>query len=49
MDAVEFLQEPPITSWQTKEVRKRLKDLEKNPSKAISWKEATQKIKRLAK
>ena len=49
MDAVEVLQEPPIPTWQKKEVRKRLKDLEKNPSKAISWKEATQKIKRLVK
>lgn len=49
MDAVELLEEPPIPEWQKKEVRKRLKDLQKNPSKAVSWNEATKKIKQLAK
>lgn len=49
MDAVELLEEPPIPEWQKKEVCKRLKDLQKNPSKAVSWNEATKKIKQLAK
>lgn len=49
MDAVELLEEAPIPNWQKKEVRKRLKDLQKNPSKAISWKAATKTIKQLAK
>jgi hypothetical protein len=49
MDAVELLEEAPIPAWQKKEVRKRLKDLQKNPSKAVSWNDATKKIKRLAK
>jgi hypothetical protein len=48
MDAVELLEEPPIPEWQKKEVRKRLKDLQKNPS-TISWSEGMKKIKRLAK
>ncbi|HRN58349.1 MAG TPA: addiction module protein [Agriterribacter sp.] len=49
LDAVELLEEPPIPEWQKKEVRKRLKDLQKNPSKALSWNEASRKIKQLAK
>ena len=49
LDAVELLKEPPIPEWQKKEVRKRVKDLKKNPSKAIGWSEATKKIKQLAK
>jgi hypothetical protein len=49
MDAVELLEEAPIPDWQTKEVRKRLKDLQKNPSKAINWNDAAKKIKQLAK
>jgi len=49
MDAVELLEEAPIPEWQKKEVRKRLKDLQKDPSKAVSWNEATKKIKQLAK
>ena len=49
MDALELLKEPPIPEWQKKEVRKRLKDLQKNPSKALSWNEASRKIKQLAK
>lgn len=49
MDAVELLEEPPIPDWQKKEVRKRLKDLQKKPSKAISWNESAKKIKQLAK
>ena len=48
LDAVELL-EAPIPEWQKKEVRKRLKDLQKNPSKAVSWNGTTRKIKRLAK
>ena len=49
MDAVELLEEAPVPEWQKKEVRKRLKDLQKNPSKAVDWTEATKKIKQLAK
>jgi len=49
LDAVELLEEAPIPEWQKKEVRKRLKDVQKNPSKAVSWNEATKKIKQLAK
>ncbi len=49
MDAVELLEEAPIPEWQKKEVRKRLKDLKKNPSKAISWNDGIKKIKQLAK
>lgn len=45
----QWLNEPPIPEWQKKEVRKRLKDLKKNPSKAINWNDATKRIKRLAK
>ena len=49
MDAVELLKEPPIPEWQKKEVHKRLKNLQKNPSKAVSWNETVKKIKQLAK
>jgi hypothetical protein len=49
LDAVELLEEAPVPEWQKKEVRKRLKDLKKDPSKAVSWNEATKKIKKLAK
>ena len=49
LDAVELLEEAPIPEWQKKEVSKRLKDLQKKPSKGVSWKEATKKIKQLAK
>lgn len=49
LDAVELLTEPPIPEWQKKEVRKRLKDLKKNPSKAINWNDASKRIKQLAK
>ena len=49
LDAIELLEEAPIPNWQKKEVNKRLKDLQKNPSKGINWNEATKKIKQLAK
>ncbi len=49
LDAIEVLEEAPVLQWQKKEVRKRLKDLQKNPEKAISWTEATRRIKQLAK
>ncbi len=49
LDAVEILEEAPIPEWQKQEVRKRLKDLNKNSAKAITWNEATKKIKQLAK
>jgi hypothetical protein len=51
LDAVEFLPEAEveIPEWQKKEVRKRIKEIQKNPAKAISWTEAQKKIKQLAK
>lgn len=49
LDAVELLEEAPVPEWQKKEVRKRLKDLKKDSSKAVNWNEATKKIKKLAK
>jgi hypothetical protein len=49
LDAVELLEEAPVPEWQKKEVRKRLKDLQKNPSKAVSWDDAKKRIKQLAK
>jgi hypothetical protein len=51
LDAVELLpgEELPIPEWQKKEVRKRIKELQKNPNKAISWEAANKKIKLLAK
>jgi hypothetical protein len=49
IEAVELLNEPPIPEWQKKEVRKRLKDLQKNPSKAINWNDGMKRIKQLAK
>ena len=49
LDAVELLEEAPVPEWQKKEVRKRLKDLQKNPSKAVGWNDAIKKIKQLAK
>lgn len=49
LDAIELLEETPIHEWQKKEVRKRLKDLQKNPAKAISWEDASIKIKLLGK
>lgn len=51
LDAVELLpgEELPIPEWQKKEVRKRIKDLQKNPDKVVSWEVASKKIKQLAK
>jgi hypothetical protein len=51
LNAVEVLpgEELPIPEWQKKEVRKRLKNLEKNPNNAISWQDATKKINQLGK
>lgn len=49
LDAVELLQEAPVPEWQKKEARKRLKDLQKNPAKAVNWNDAVKKIKQLAK
>jgi hypothetical protein len=51
LDAVEFLPEADveIPEWQKKEVRKRIKEIQKNPAKAISWEAAQKKIKQLAK
>ena len=49
LDAIELLEEAPIPTWQKKEVRKRFKDLQKTPSKLVSWNEASKKIEQLAK
>ena len=49
LNAVELLEAPPIPVWQKKEVRKRLKDLQKTPSKAVTWKDAIKGIKQQAK
>ena len=49
LDAVELLEEPPIPDWQKKQVLKRLKDLQKDPSVAVNWDDAVKKIKRLGK
>jgi len=38
-----------IPEWQKEKVFKRLRDLQKNPSKRINWNEASKKIKQLAK
>lgn len=39
----------PIPEWQKKEVRKRIREVQKNLSKAVSWEDAQKKIKQLAK
>ena len=49
LDAIELLEAAPIPGWQQKEVNRRLKDVQKKPLKAISWIEATKKIKQLGK
>ncbi|MDQ6902245.1 MAG: addiction module protein [Bacteroidota bacterium] len=49
LDAIELLDDAPVPQWQKKEVRTRLKELQKNPSKALNWNEASKKIKQLAK
>jgi hypothetical protein len=45
IDAIELLDSPPIPDWQKKEVRRRLKELKKNPSKSIAWSEGLKKNK----
>ena len=47
MEAVEILEEAPIPEWQKKEVRKRVKELKKDPSKGIPWDAAMKTIKQL--
>jgi len=51
LDAVELLSEAEVAipEWQKKEVRKRIREVQKNPSKAVSWEEGQKKIKQLAK
>ncbi len=51
LDAVELLPEAgvEIPEWQKKEVRKRIREVQKTPAKAISWEQAQKKIKQLAK
>jgi hypothetical protein len=39
----------PIPEWQKKEVRKRIREVQKSPGKAVSWEAAQKKIKQLAK
>jgi hypothetical protein len=38
-----------IPEWQKKEVRRRIREVQKNSRKAISWEDAQKKIKQLAK
>lgn len=49
--AIEIIEEDaiPIPEWQKKEVRKRIKDLQKNPDKLIGSAEAFKKINQMAK
>jgi hypothetical protein len=51
LDAIELVasDDTDIPDWQKKEVRSRLKELKKNPSKAISLSTAQKKIKQLSK
>lgn len=51
MDLLEQEQKEKISipEWQKKEVRKRIRELKKNPGRAISWEDAQKKIKQLAK
>ena len=49
IDAVELLEDPPIPDWQKKEVKKRLKEMQHNPAKKVSWEDGMKKIKQLAK
>ncbi|GGA93935.1 addiction module protein [Puia dinghuensis] len=51
LDAVELRPEEDIVipEWQKKEVRKRIKEIQKHPEKAIPWEEAQKKFKRLTK
>jgi putative addiction module component (TIGR02574 family) len=38
-----------IPDWQKKEVHRRLKDLQKNPAKAVSWTQGMKRLKQAAK
>ncbi|OJW82705.1 MAG: hypothetical protein BGO69_06955 [Bacteroidetes bacterium 46-16] len=51
LDAVELVEpeDSDIPDWQKKQVKARLKELKKNPEKAINWSGATKKLKALAK
>ena len=49
LNAVELLDEAPIPDWQKKEVKKRFKELKKNPSLGVSWEDAKERIKQLSK
>ena len=47
MDAIELLEEAPVPEWQKKEVRKRLKDLQKNLRKNIKGNTCMKKARSL--
>ena len=49
LNAVELLDEAPIPDWQKKEVKKRFKELKKDPSSGVSWEDAKERIKQLSK
>ena len=49
LNAVELLDEAPIPDWQKKEVKKRFKELKKDPSLGVSWEDAKERIKQLSK
>ncbi len=51
LDAVELLSEKDfeIPEWQKKEVRKRIKEVQKIPTKTISWVEVEKRLKQLTK
>ena len=49
LNAVELLDEAPIPDWQKKEVKKRFKELKKDPSLGVSWDDAKERIKQLSK
>jgi hypothetical protein len=45
LDAVELITEEAVPEWQQKEVRKRLKSMQKNPAKGLEWSKAVKKIR----
>ena len=51
---IDLLKEQPeenisIPEWQKEEVHKRIREMQDNPGRAISWEDAQKKIKQLAK
>jgi hypothetical protein len=51
LDAIELLPESDIVipESQKKEIRKRIKEMQKHPERLIPWEEARKKFKRLTK